>query len=118
MKAFYAVLLTLCFFVSVAMAAEKDGVRSNSTSVPDHAWSLDSASSEQLRQKGSSVAEAVGVRNQSLILKGKSLLEVKNSEATPDSQKPFSFVAWFNPYNLDRGQQMIAAKNRYSLNER
>ena len=85
---------------------------------PDQTWPLDTASPVQLRQKGGSVSEATGVHKQCLVLKGKSLLEVKDSAAVPNSQKPFTLTVWFNPYNLNRGQQMIAAKNRYALNER
>lgn len=42
-------------------------------------------------------------------------------EAPPDSldfTSDFTVALWVNVYGLDRGQQMIAAKNRYSLNER
>ncbi|TWT51664.1 LamG-like jellyroll fold domain-containing protein [Allorhodopirellula solitaria] len=85
---------------------------------PDRLWPLDSTSSESLRHKGGSPSEAVGVHNQALVLDGASLLEVDDVAATPISSKPFSLVVWVNPYNLNRGQQMIAAKNRYALNER
>ncbi|WP_417734168.1 exo-alpha-sialidase [Rosistilla oblonga] len=85
---------------------------------PDRVWPLDSVSSNQIRYKGSSPAEVAGVDDQSLVLKGKSLLEVNDSATVPNSRKPFSLVVWFNPYNLDRGQQMIVAKNRYALNQR
>ncbi len=85
---------------------------------PDRAWPLDSAVSERLRQKGGSAVEAVGVHNQCLVLKGKSLLESRAGSTIPHSAEPFTLTAWFNPYNIDRGQQMIAAKNRYALDER
>jgi len=118
MKVCCASLLTLLFLVSVAVTAAEDHPQSQSAPVPDQVWPLDSGSSEQLRQKGGSVTEAAGARNQCLVLDGKSLLEAKNSTAIPDSYKPFTLTIWFNPYNLDRDQQMLAAKNRYSLNER
>ncbi len=118
MKVCCVSLLTLLFLVSVAVTAAEDHLQSQSTPVPDQVWPLDSGSSEQLRQKGGSVTEAAGARNQCLVLDGKSLLEAKNSTASPDSHKPFTLTIWFNPYNLDRDQQMLAAKNRYSLNER
>lgn len=118
MKVWCASLLALFFFVSVAVTAEEDRPKVDSALVSDHAWPLDSSSSEQLQHKGGSVTEAAGARNQSLVLSGKSLLEVKNSETLPNSHKPFTLTVWFNPYTLDRDQQMIVAKNRYSLNER
>ena len=106
--------LGLCFvawgvLASVVVAAEQNS---------DQCWPLDSESSTPLQQKGGSATEAMGVREQCLVLKGKSLLEVKDSATVPNSSKPFTLSVWFNPYNLDRGQQMIVAKNRYSLNER
>ncbi|QDV12388.1 Laminin G domain protein [Rosistilla oblonga] len=106
----FVYLLGLALFTSaVAVAAEP---------APDRIWPLDSASSAQLRHKGGSPSQAVGVHGQSLVLSGKSLLEVNDSGSVPISGKPFSFVVWFNPYNLDRGQQMIVAKNCYALNQR
>jgi hypothetical protein len=118
MRVWLAGVLALFVFLSPGVAIEKDHGESVSAPVSNNTWPLDSSSSDELRQKGGSTTEAVGVRNQCLILSGKSLLEVKNSEALPNSRKPFTLVVWFNPYNLDRGQQMIVAKNRYSLNER
>jgi len=105
-------VLCLCITASTTLAEGED------TSSPDHSWPLDASSSERLEQKGGSVVVGIGVRGSCLIFKGRSLLEVKDSAAIPASHKPFTFAAWFNPYNVDRGQQMIAAKNRYSLNER
>lgn len=118
MKVCSASVLALVSLASLAVTAEEDRPKSDLAPVPDHVWSLDSGSSEELRQKGGSVTEAAGARNQSLVLAGKSLLEVRNSETRLNSRKPFTLTAWFNPYNLDRDQQMIAAKNCYSLNER
>ena len=109
MKLCFVSLVTLGCLTSEVVAAKPN---------PDQIWPLDSASTDQFQTKGGSATETAGVRNQCLVLKGKSLLEVRNSSTVLDSQKPFTLVAWFNPYNLDRGQQVIVAKNRYSLNER
>ncbi|QDS89065.1 hypothetical protein EC9_32620 [Rosistilla ulvae] len=106
----FVYLLGLALFTAAAAVASEPQ--------PDRVWPMDSVSSEQVRYKGSSPAEATGVHDQSLVLKGKSLLEVNDSATVPNSGKPFSLVVWFNPYNLDRGQQMIVGKNRYALNER
>ena len=114
MKIWKASLLAFALLASAGVAAEP----MHSAATPDRTWPFDSTSSEQLQQKGGSAVEAAGVRKQCLVLKGKSLLEVKDSTSVPNSKKPFTLTVWFNPYNLDRGQQMIAAKNRYSLNER
>lgn len=89
--------------------AEADGP------VADQAWSL--GSSSQLEQKGGLVSVGVGVVDQCVVLDGQSLLEVTDAVAAI-SHRPFTLTVWFNPYSLDRDQQMIVAKNRYSLNER
>jgi hypothetical protein len=62
-------------------------------------------------------AQAPGVVGQSLVLDGSSLIELKDSAALT-STPGFTVSIWFNPYQLTNGQQLIAAKNRYSLNER
>lgn len=116
MKIWFAGVVVL--LVSSALSAEIDQTSDDSAPTADHTWTLDASSSEELLSKGGSITEGVGVRKQCLVLNGKSLLELKNSEALPNSQQSFTLVAWFNPYDLHRGQQMIAAKNRYSLNER
>ncbi len=109
MKHRFVYLMAVVSLTSTVFAAEPH---------PDRKWPLDSAPSEQILQKGGSAAGPVGVRSRCLVLNGNSLLEAKDSTSVPNSPKPFSLIVWFNPYNLDRGQQMIAAKNRYSLNER
>ena len=118
MRFWLAGIIAVFVFASPGVAIEKEPANRASAPDSDQTWPLDSDSSKQLRQKGGSATETDGVRNKSLVLSGKSLLEVKDSASIPNSQKPFTLVVWFNPYNLDRGQQMIAAKNRYSLNER
>jgi hypothetical protein len=79
-------------------------------------WSLDSRKDETLIAHGS-VQEAPGVKQQSLVLDGASVIELKDS-ATLIGDGGFTFSVWFNPYALSAGQQVIAGKNRYSRNER
>ncbi len=59
-----------------------------------------------------------GVDGDCLVLDGESLLELPNSGNLNGGEQGFTFSVWFNPYDLDGGQQVIAAKNRYSLGER
>jgi hypothetical protein len=79
-------------------------------------WSLDSRKNETLIAHGA-VQEAVGVKQQSLMLDGSSVIELKDS-ATLNGDGGFTFSVWFNPYALSAGQQVIAGKNRYSHDER
>lgn len=79
-------------------------------------WSLDSHQDETLIIHGAA-HEAPGVNRQSLVLDGLSVIELKDSAALP-SGDGFTFSVWFNPYAVNEGQQVIAGKNRYSLNER
>ena len=83
----------------------------------EHAWSLDKAESTKLTVKGS-VSTAAGVIDRSIVLRGDSLLKVNGSETLASGQDGFTLMAWVNPYRLTDKQQIIVAKNRYSLGER
>ena len=82
---------------------------------PAH-WALDSRKDERLTIHGS-VKEAPGVNQQSLVIDGASVIELKDSAAL-NGDGGFTFSVWFNPYSLSAGQQVIAGKNRYSSDER
>lgn len=83
----------------------------------DHSWSLDSLRTSELSVHGD-IAAAAGVEGNSAVLDGASLLKVKDSERLASGEGGFALTAWVNPYLLGKQQQMIAAKNRYSLDER
>lgn len=57
-----------------------------------------------------------GVSGASLFLDGESLVELKASEKLGSA--PVTLALWFNPYELNQGQQMLIGKNRYSRNQR
>ena len=78
-------------------------------------WPLDAVDS-QISVLGKAKV-ASGARDQSLVLDGLSLIELKGSAAL-NGEGGFTFSVWFNPYAVNEGQQVIAGKNRYSLNER
>lgn len=82
-----------------------------------HSWPLDSVDTSGLSLHGD-VTTAPGVAETSLVLNGESLLKVKDSSGLAADKVGFTLTAWVNPYRLGNDQQMIAAKNRYSLNER
>jgi hypothetical protein len=63
-------------------------------------------------------ALADGTTGRSAVLDGESLLKVKDSERLTGGETGFTLTVWVNPYLLSGEQQMIAAKNRYSLGER
>jgi hypothetical protein len=50
------------------------------------------------------------------VLDGDSLIELKDSAKLASGT--FTLSLWFNPYELTGGQQILAGKNRYSLQER
>lgn len=83
----------------------------------DQSWSLDSPASSELSVHGT-LSAADGVEGSSLVFDGDSLLKVKDSERLAEAEAGFTLMAWGNPYRLSGKQQMIAAKNRYSLGER
>jgi hypothetical protein len=83
----------------------------------DHTWSLDSLRKSRLSVHGD-VTAAAGVSGDSAVLKGDSLLKVKDSEQLASGEAGFTLTAWVNPYQLSGKQQMLAAKNCYSLGQR
>lgn len=77
-------------------------------------WPLDAIDGSMMSR--GSVQTAAGVTERSLLFDGDSLIELKDSEGLASSE--FTVSLWFNPYELNGGQQMLAGKNRYSLDER
>ncbi|MFZ4767563.1 MAG: LamG-like jellyroll fold domain-containing protein, partial [Roseimicrobium sp.] len=78
-------------------------------------WALDTVDSPIAVLGEAKIAG--GADGMSLVLDGTSVIELKNSAAL-NGGEGFTFSVWFNPYALSAGQQVIAGKNRYSLNER
>jgi hypothetical protein len=83
----------------------------------DQFWSLDSADLSNLSVHGE-LTQAPGVEGNCAVFDGASLLMVKDSQQLTDGDNGFTLTAWVNPYLLSGEQQMIAAKNRYSLGQR
>ena len=83
----------------------------------DHVWPLDSLASPSFRVLGEAHT-ADGVKGNSIVFDGGSLLKIKDSERLASQEAGFTLTAWVNPYRLSGQQQMIAAKNRYSLGQR
>lgn len=77
-------------------------------------WPLNDAG-DSLIVRGKATA-AAGTAGQCLVLDGDSVIELKDSPHLGGGA--FTVSLWFNPYDLKGGQQMLAAKNRYSRNER
>lgn len=92
-------------------------VFSTAASADDYFWSLDAIDSSAFSVHGD-VAGARGVDGSGAVFDGDALLKVKDSERFSSGAAGFTLTAWVNPYLLSDEQQMIAAKNRYSLNER
>lgn len=83
----------------------------------EHFWSFNVAEEPELAVHGK-VARVDGTTGPGAVFGGESLLEVKDSQRLASGKNGFTLTAWVNPYRLDGRQQMVAAKNRYSLNER
>lgn len=78
-------------------------------------WPLDAVDSQIAVLGKAKVAS--GANGKSLLLDGLSLIELKETAAL-NEEGGFTFSVWFNPYAVNEGQQVIAGKNCYSLNER
>ena len=99
-----SILLLFCV-VSLPTSAE-DSVR----------WSLDAVDSSDIELHGNA-RSGDGVDKTCVVLDGQSTIEVKGVGRAFEADE-FTFMIWVNPYSLDRDQQIIAAKNRYSMDER
>ncbi|MCL4202268.1 MAG: exo-alpha-sialidase [Pirellulaceae bacterium] len=77
-------------------------------------------SSGELAGKIAGAPELIsGVEGQALKLDGQGdYVTVPSADAIAFADGDFSISAWVNVYALDRGQQMIVAKNVYSANQR
>lgn len=73
---------------------------------------------EDLKAHGGRWSKVKGPRGEAVGLDGSTLVEWVKATDRFKSSQPFSITLWFTPYRLDRGQQMLIGKNRYSLNER
>lgn len=79
-------------------------------------WPLDRVDAHLKIHGAATIAD--GAEGKSLVLDGDSLIELRASSPLNGSSAGFTFSVWFNPYYPQQGQQIIAAKNRYSLGER
>ncbi len=84
--------------------------------VTAHDWPLD-AMDAHIRVLGKAKV-ASGVHGKSLMLDGSSVIELRDSASLNGGGAGFTFSVWLNPHALNQGQQLFAAKNRYSLGER
>lgn len=107
MKPWLITVLFGCLFVASAGAVAGEA----------RVWTLDSGDEAGLSLKGEVKAEQ-GVVGRSLVFDGGSVLAVEDSSALAAGGGGFTLTAWVNPHRLGRGQQVIAAKNRYALDER
>jgi hypothetical protein len=105
-KHFVTTLAILCVVLTVPCFAA------------DHRWSFDDTTHTGLMVLGGEATSALGVLEHSIALDGISIVQVKNSATMTHCENGFTISVWVNPYASKNGQQMIVAKNRYSLNER
>lgn len=82
-------------------------------------WSFESMVLDRLHPRGNGFLQlGAGVEGSCGLLEGRTLLEAEDSALLANMESPFTLVAWCNPHAPGLGQQMIAARNQYSLNRR
>jgi hypothetical protein len=120
----------LCFVavLVVATAVAKEPVTDLSKDSLLAHWSFDDHDEERVEdasrnaRHGTLIGKAkpaVGASGQSLRLDGRhDYIAVQDTDAFDFSDATFSVMAWANVYELNRGQQMIVAKNVYSADWR
>jgi hypothetical protein len=79
-------------------------------------WSLD-AIDPRIKVFGKATP-ASGAEGRSLILDGRSVIELKDTAGLNGGEAGLTFSIWFNPYAVADSQQVIAGKNRYSTGDR
>ncbi|QDV41049.1 hypothetical protein Enr13x_08870 [Stieleria neptunia] len=93
------------------------GVVSLSASADDSVqWSLDAVESPDIQIHGDA-SSGDGIDRKCLVLDGETTIEAKGLGSVFEADE-LTFTIWVNPYVTDRDQQMIAAKNRYSMDDR
>ncbi|QOV89233.1 LamG-like jellyroll fold domain-containing protein [Humisphaera borealis] len=111
-----AFILSVIALGSAAVAVDiKPVTPDTAPSATARNWSLD-ATDPTIKVFGTARA-AAGALGKSLVLDGTSVIELKDTAAL-NASDGFTFSVWFNPYAPESGQQVVAGKNRYSLNER
>ncbi|WDQ17259.1 LamG-like jellyroll fold domain-containing protein [Rhodopirellula sp. P2] len=79
-------------------------------------WSADSTQSSVVATHGKA-GIGTGIDGKSWLLNGQTVLTPQDANSVLEAGE-YSLVVWVNPYRLSSDQQIIAAKNRYSLDER
>lgn len=79
-------------------------------------WLADTTQASVVAMHGKA-AMCAGIEGESWLLDGHTVLEPHGARDVLESGE-YSLVVWVNPYRLNSDQQIVAAKNRYSLNER
>lgn len=87
------------------------------SALAQQSWTLDTLDDPRALLVGEASLVS-GAEGRALSLDGRSLVELKESGALEGGPEGFTFLVWANPYVLGGEQRMIAAKNRYSKNER
>jgi hypothetical protein len=59
-----------------------------------------------------------GIEGKGIAFDGRSIFKIPESAQATHGKSGFTVMMWVNPLALGRGQQMLVAKNRYSLNQR
>ena len=121
MKSALALFIALTH-VSLAAVADDDGSPDRKNPDSDAPAARAERANWPLNEVGDTlivhgkVRSATGAVGKGLKLDGESLIELKNSAQLAGGE--FTISLWFNPYDLAGGQQILAGKNRYSLDQR
>lgn len=101
----------------IALGTALVAMSASGTGIPTARWSFDTIPVDGMIRHGALSTHA-GTAGNSVVFGGQSCLEVKDSANLAEGRDGFTLLIWVNPYAANQGQQMIAAKNCYSLNER
>ncbi|MEX2579580.1 MAG: exo-alpha-sialidase [Verrucomicrobiales bacterium] len=110
-------LLSLLFVLACCFGPSLREVYAEAGPAAERHWPLESVEESGHGLHGRAEAVA-GVEGQAIQLDGRSVIELADSASLNAGEEGFTFAVWANPFLLEGDQRMIAAKNRYSKNER
>ena len=101
-----SVVTAICCLAFVASAEETPPVR----------YDFDQIDETIIAHGPAKIGE--GVSGKSIVLDGRTVIELPDSADLNPNQSGFTASLWFNPYRFGSDQQLLMGKNRYLLNER
>lgn len=117
MPLFQLPAMTLVMGSALFVAAIPQPIKTSESSESD-LWQHLTFSQIEPESVMGNASQVQGVAGQGIAFDGRSIFKIPKSEQATHGDEGFTVTMWVNPFALGRGQQMLIAKNRYSLDQR